>query len=143
MKHLPAPLARRRLLGAAGTDGAPIGRDEVDIHAHLLQQIRGDIALRLGDRLILRHHAGDRLARIAALGQELLGRREIALALQDLTTLLRVKRRIWREETRQRLPERGIVPDQRAHVVFLAQRREHGTSHLHIIEGRMQVIHPE
>ena len=62
VKHPPAALARRRFLGAAGADRAPIGRDEVDIHAYLLQQIGGDIALRLGDRLILRHDAGDRLA---------------------------------------------------------------------------------
>src|ERR1700687_1703498 len=36
VKHLPATLARRGLLSAAGTNRAPIGRDEVDIHAHLL-----------------------------------------------------------------------------------------------------------
>src|ERR1700730_1927992 len=48
MKNLPAALARSRLLGAAGTDSAPLGRDEVDIHAHLLPQIRGAIAPRFG-----------------------------------------------------------------------------------------------
>src|SRR5258708_31266517 len=128
VEHLPAPLARRPLLGAAGANRAPIGRDEVDIHAQMLEQIRGDIALRFGDRLILRHHARDRLVRITALGQELLGRSDIALALQNLATLFRIERRIRREETRQRLPERGIIPDQRTHVVFLAESCEHGTS---------------
>ncbi len=135
MKHLPAPLPRRRLLGAARTDRAPIGR--------MLQQIRGDIALRFGDLLILRHEARDRLPRIAALGQKLLGGCDIALALQDLAARFSVERRTRREETRQRLPERGVIPDQRAHVVFLAEGREHGTSRLHIVEGRVQVVHPE
>src|SRR3984893_11075318 len=99
----------------------------------MLQQIRGDIALRFGDLLILRHDTRDRLARIAALGQELFGRRNIALALQDLAALLTVERGTRREETRQRLPERGIIPDQCTHVVFLAEGREYRASRLHIV----------
>src|SRR3984893_2945639 len=109
----------------------------------MLQQIRGDVALRLGDLLTLRHDARDRLARITALGQELFGRRDIALALQDLAALLRIERRTRREETRQRLPERGIVPDQCTHVVFLAEGRQYRAPRLHVVEWRVQVVHPE
>ena len=101
VKHLPSALTRRGLLGAAGADRTPIGRDEVDIHAQALQQVGSDIALCLGDRLILRHDARHRLAGIAAFGQKLFGRIEIALALQDLAAFLGVKRCIRREEARQ------------------------------------------
>ena len=49
---------------------------------------------------------------IAALGQQPLGRVEIARALQDLAALLGVERRAGREEARQRLPQLVVVADQ-------------------------------
>ncbi len=143
MEHMPAPLARRRLHGAAGADRAPVGRNEVDVHAEGLQQLRGDVALRLGDRLVLRHQARDRLAGISALGEQLPGPGDIALALEDIAALLGVERRARGEETRQRLPERLIVADQRAHVVFLVHRHQHGAARFDVVERRMQVVHPE
>src|SRR6478752_4024240 len=39
VEHAPAALARSGLLGAPGTDRAPVCRDEVDINADALEQI--------------------------------------------------------------------------------------------------------
>ena len=107
------------------------------------EQIRGHIAERLGDRLILRHQARHRLAGIAALGEQLLGSVKIALALQDLAARLGVERRIGREEAGQRLPQRSVVADERAHVVFLAHRHQHRAPRPHVVERRIQEVHTE
>jgi hypothetical protein len=48
-----------------------------------------------------------------------------------------------REEAAHHLPEARVVADQRAHVVFLLQRRHHGLAHLRVVEGRVQVVHAE
>ena len=80
---------------------------------------------------------------VAALGQQLLRRVEVALALQDLAALLRVERRARREVAGQRLPEVVVVAHQGAHVVLLAQRHQHRAPHAHVVEGRVQVVHPE
>ena len=93
VEHLPAALAGRGLLGAAGADGAPVDRREIDVHAEPLEEIGGDVALRLGDRLVLGDEAGDRLAGIAGFREQLLGRIEVARALEDVAALLGVERR--------------------------------------------------
>ena len=75
VEHAPAALAGRVLGGAPLADRAPIGGDEVDGHADLLEEVGGDLAHGLERRLVLRHQAGDGLARIAGLRQQLLGAR--------------------------------------------------------------------
>src|SRR5262249_38922433 len=84
MEHLPAALAGRRLHGAAGADRAPVDGGEIHIHPEALEQVGGDVALGLGDRLVLGDQTGDRLARIAALRKQFLGAIEVARALEDL-----------------------------------------------------------
>ena len=143
VEHAPAALSRRRLGGAPLADGAPVGGDEIDRHADLLQQVGRHLAHGLERRLVLRHQAGDRLAGIAGFGEQLLGAFDVALALQRLATFFRVERRAGREEARDRLPQAGVVADHGAHVVFLAERHLHGAPHLHVVEGRVHVVHAE
>src|SRR3712207_8915104 len=63
-------LFRSVLHGSALAHRPPIGSDEIDVHPEPLQQVRRHVALRLGDRLILRDDTGHRLALVAALGQQ-------------------------------------------------------------------------
>ncbi len=138
------PCARRLLLGAALADGAPVGGDEVDRHADLLQQVGGDLAHRLERGLVLRHEAGHGLAacsrprRAASWPPSML-----RLPLSASPPGLGVERRAGREEARQRLPQLVVRADDGAHVVFLVQRHLHGLAHLHVVEGRMQVVEAE
>src|SRR4051812_8925311 len=80
VEHGPAALSGRGFLRAALAGRAPVRGDEVDIHADALQELGGDVALPFGDRLVLRHHAGNGLVGVAAFGQQLLGARDVALA---------------------------------------------------------------
>src|SRR5262249_11354324 len=97
MEHLPAALAGRRFLGATRADRSPVDRLEVDIHPEALEEIGRDVAERLGDRLVLRHQAGNRRTGIAALTEEPLGRFEVARSFEYLATLFVVERRARRE----------------------------------------------
>src|SRR5215217_9243234 len=66
VEHRPAALPRRRFLRPALAGRAPVGGDEVDVHADPLQELGRDVALPLRDRLVLRHDAGHRLVGVAA-----------------------------------------------------------------------------
>src|SRR5262245_58742215 len=100
MEHLPAALTGRRLHRAPGADRAPVDRCEVHIYPEPFEQVGGDVALRLGDRLVLSDEAGDRLARITAFGQQFLGGIELARALEDLAAFLGIERRARGEKAR-------------------------------------------
>ena len=143
MEHLPAALAGRRFHGAAGADRAPVDGGKIHVHPEALEQVGGDVALRLGDRLVLGHQTCDRLARIAALLQQFLGAIEIARALEDLAAFLGVERRARGEEARQRFPETVVVADDGAHVVFLAHRHQNRAPRPHVVERRVEVVHAE
>ncbi len=143
VEDVPAALGRRVLLGPAGADRAPIERLVVHVHADLAQQVGGHVALRLGDRDVGGDQQHDLLALVARLGQQLLGLVIAARALQDVAARLRVDRRAGREEARQRLPQRLVVADDGAHVVFLAQRHHHGPARAHVVERRVEVVDAE
>ena len=141
MEHVPATLGRRRLDGASRADRPPIRRDEIDIYAEALQQVGRNVPLRLCDRLVLSDQAGDRLAGITAFRQEFLRGIEIARPFQNLAPLLGIERRAGSEETRQRFPQRRIVPDQRPHVILLTHCCEDRAACTHVIERRIEMIH--
>src|SRR5258706_5140567 len=143
VEHVPAALARRRFHRAAGADRAPVGGDEIDVHAEALQEVGRDVTLRLGDGLILGDNAADGLARIARLRQQLLCRIEIARAFEDVAAFLRIEWRPRCEEAGHRLPQRGVVAHQGAHVVFLAHRHQDCPACPHVVEGRVEMIHAE
>src|SRR5215212_1190382 len=143
VEHRPAALPRRRFLRPALAGRAPVGGDEVDVHADALQELGRDVALPLGDRLVLRHDAGHRLVGVAALGEELLCRGDVALALEDVAALLVVERRARREISGQRLPQAVVVADEGPHVLLLVERHEDRAAGPHIAERRVQVVHAE
>ncbi len=143
MEHLPAALAGRRFHGAAGADRAPVDGGEIHVHPEALEQVGGDVALRLGDRLVLGDQAGDRLARIAALLQQFLRAIEIARALEDLAAFLGVERRTRGEEARERFPQTVVVADDGPHVVFLAHRHQNRAPRPHLVERWVEVVHAE
>src|SRR5262249_32775872 len=143
VEHAPAALPGRRFRGAALTDRTPVGGNEVDRHAELLQEVGGDLPHGLERSLVLGHETGARLARLARLRPQLLGAAYVPLALQPIATILGVELRARSEEARDRLPQAGVVTDYGAHIVFLVQGHLHGAPHLDVVERRMQVVHAE
>src|ERR1700730_19084741 len=93
MEHLPTALARRLFLRPPRRSCAPVDGIEIHIHAQSLEQVGGDIALRLGELEILRHQTRDWLTRVAALVKQTLGGVQIARALEDIAPLFGVERR--------------------------------------------------
>jgi len=143
VKHVPAALAGRRFLRAPPHHGAPVGRDEIDVDAEPAEEIDGDLAHRRVLGLILRRHAHDGLAGVAGLREQALRRIKFARSLENLSALFVVKRRAGRNEARHRLPQRGVVANDGAHVVLLAHRHQDRAPRPHVVERRMQVIHAE
>ena len=143
VEHAPAALAGRVFGGAALADRAPVGGDEVDGHADLLQQIGRDLTHGLERRLVLRHEARHRQTAISCLGEQLLGAVDVARACQHLATRIAEGGGAGREHAAELAPQRGVGADHRAHVVFLAERHLHRAPHLHVIEGGMHVIEAE
>src|SRR5258707_7181966 len=111
MEYLPAALARRRFLRAARRVGAPVGGDEIDVDAEPLEEVGGHVAHSLGDRDVLRDHAGDRLAGVAAFLEQALRRIEIARPVEDFAAFLAVEGRTRGQKARQWLPQRFVVAD--------------------------------
>jgi len=66
MEHIPTTLAGGRFLQEASGNRAPVGGDEIQLHAKPLEQVGGYLALRLIDRGILGYETGDGLTRMAA-----------------------------------------------------------------------------
>src|SRR5262249_6831868 len=55
-KYVPAALAGRRLLRPPRENGARVQGSKVDLHAQPLQKVRGDVAKRLVDGIVLRRY---------------------------------------------------------------------------------------
>jgi hypothetical protein len=91
-------------------------------------------------RKVLRRQQDDRLAGIAALGQQPLRRIDVAWAFEDVAALLGVKGRAGGEEAGQRLPHLRVVADMRLHVIFLAHGHQNGAACPHIVEGRVKMV---
>ena len=143
VEDVPAARARRILLGAAGTDRAPIQRLVIDVHADLGQQVGRHVALGLGDLHVGGDTQDDLFAPVAGLGQQLLRLLDPAGALQDVATGLGIEIGAGGEERRQHLPQCLVVADDGAHVILLAERHHHCAPDPHVVEGRIQVIDPE
>src|ERR1700720_4878918 len=92
MEHLPTALAGRRFLSPPRRGSAPVDGIEIHIHAQALEQVGGDIALRLGYLEILRHQTRDGLTGVTALVEQTLGGVQIARAREDIAPLLGVER---------------------------------------------------
>ena len=137
------PCAGGSFLARRWPDRAPVQRGVLHVHADLLQQVGGDVALRLGDGDIGRHQQHDRLALVARGGQQLPCRRMVALALQRLAADLGIQRRARREEAGQGLPQRFVVADHGMHVVGLVQRDLHRAARADVVERRIQMIDTE
>ena len=143
VEDMPATLTRQGFGRAALTNRAPIGRDEIHIHADGTQQRIGHFTHSLERGLILADQQRDGLTIIARLTQQRARRFNIARPLQDIATRFSIKRRAGREEGRQGLPQRFVIADHRTHIVFLVQYHRNRTARAHIIERRMQMVEAE
>jgi hypothetical protein len=136
-EHLPSALSRWRLYGTACPDRPPVGCNEIKVHAKPLKKVRGYVALGLGDRLVLGHEAGHRLARITRLRQQLLRCIKITRSFQYLAALLGIERGARREETWQGFRQCGVIADLMHAYILPAERHQHGPARPHVVEGRV------
>src|SRR6476646_7417140 len=104
MEHLPTALAGRRFLRSPRRGSAPVDGVEIHIHAQSLEQVGGDLTLRLGDLEILRHQTRDGLTGVTALVEQTLGGVQITRALEAIAPLFGLERRARREPAGQGLP---------------------------------------
>jgi len=111
----------------------------LDIEPQLFQQITGDQRLGVDQRLVDGVEDNDLLALVAGFGDQLLRFVEIALAGHCFRAEIARHRRSAGEERGAHLPVLRVA-SVCAHKIRLTGNRQYRLAHLHIVEGRQQLI---